>query len=76
MLERQLKIQFAHAKGYVKWVEMTVQKQIDKQSVAGKEKYTKLQKELVREISKHTNNLSSNYYISKSTCRCKNENRK
>ena len=57
MLERQLKIQ-THAKGYVKWVEMTVQKQIDKaKSVAGKEKYTKLQKELVREISKHTNNL-------------------
>ena len=34
-----------HAKGYVKWVEMTVQKQIDKaKSVAGKEKYTKIQK--------------------------------
>jgi hypothetical protein len=48
----------AHAKGYEKWVEMTVQKQIDKaKSVKGKEKYTKLQKELVREISKHTNNL-------------------
>ena len=38
---------------------MTVQKQIDKaKSVKGKEKYTKLQKELVREISKHTNNLA------------------
>jgi len=48
----------AHAKGYEKWVEMTVQKQIDKaKSVAGKEKYTKLQKELVREVSKYTNNL-------------------
>ena len=48
----------AHAKGYEKWVEMTVQKQIDKaKSVKGKEKYIKLQKELVREISKHTNNL-------------------
>ena len=49
----------AHAKGYEKWVEMTVQKQIDKaKSVKGKEKYIKLQKELVREISKHTNNLA------------------
>ena len=39
----------AHAKGYEKWVEMTVQKQIDKaKSVKGKEKYTKLQKELVK----------------------------
>ena len=48
----------AHAKGYEKWVEMTVQKQVDKaKSVKGKEKYTKLQKELVREVSKYTNNL-------------------
>ena len=48
----------AHAKGYEKWVEMTVQKQVDKaKSVKGKEKYTKLQKELVREVKKHTNNL-------------------
>ncbi len=48
----------AHAKGYEKWVEMTVQKQVDKaKSVKGKEKYTKLQKELVREVTKHTNNL-------------------
>ena len=30
VLETRLKIQQAHAKGYVKWVEMTVQKQIDK----------------------------------------------
>ena len=48
----------AHAKGYEKWVEMTIQKQIDKaKSVAGKQKYTKLQKELVREVRKHTINL-------------------
>ena len=48
----------AHAKGYEKWVEMTVQKQIDKaKSVKGKDKYTKLQKELIREVKKHTNNL-------------------
>ena len=39
----------AHAKGYVKWVEMTVQKQIDKaKSVNGKEKYTKMQRSCKR----------------------------
>ena len=47
-----------HAQGYVKWVEMSVQKQIDKvKSPAGKAKYTKIQKEYMREFSKHTNNL-------------------
>ena len=48
-----------HAAGYVKWVEMSVQKQIDKlKSVAGKDKYTKIQKEYMREVSKHVNNLT------------------
>ena len=48
----------AHATGYVKWVEMSIQKQIDKaKSVKGKEKYTKIQKEYVREFNKHTRNL-------------------
>ena len=48
-----------HATGYVKWVEMSVQKQIDKvKSVAGKEKYKKIQKEYIREFSKHSNNLA------------------
>ena len=48
-----------HAAGYVKWVEMSIQKQIDKvKSVAGKEKYKKIQKEYMREFSKHTNNLT------------------
>ena len=48
----------AHAKGYEKWVEMTIQKQIDKaKSVKGKQKYSNLQKELVREVRKHTMNL-------------------
>ena len=48
----------AHAKGYEKWVEMTIQKQIDKaKSVKGKQKYSNLQKELVREVKKHTMNL-------------------
>ena len=48
----------AHATGYVKWVEMSIQKQIDKaKSVKGKEKYTKIQKEYVREFRKHTRNL-------------------
>ena len=47
-----------HATGYVKWVEMSIQKQIDKaKSDKGKEKYTKLQKEYVRDFSKHTRNL-------------------
>ena len=48
----------AHAKGYEKWVEMSIQKQVDKaKSVVGKQKYTNIQKEYVREVRKHTNNL-------------------
>jgi len=47
-----------HSIGYIKWVEMSVQKQIDKvKSPAGKAKYIKIQKEYMREFSKHTNNL-------------------
>ena len=48
-----------HAQGYVKWVEMSIQKQIDKaKSVKGKEKYTNIQKEYIREVRKHINNLT------------------
>ena len=48
----------AHAKGYEKWVEMSIQKQIDKaKSDKGKEKYTNMQKEYMREVKKHTGNL-------------------
>jgi hypothetical protein len=48
----------AHAKGYEKWVQMSIQKQIDKvKSPAGKKKYTDMQKEYGREIKKHTQNL-------------------
>ena len=48
-----------HAAGYVDWVEMYVQKQIDKlKSEAGKNKYMKIQKEYVREVKKHVNNLT------------------
>ena len=48
----------AHAKGYEKWVEMSIQKQIDKaKSDKGKEKYTAMQKEYMREVRKHTGNL-------------------
>ena len=48
-----------HAKGYEKWVEASIQKQIDKaKSSAGKQKYTNIQKEYVREVKKHTNNLT------------------
>ena len=47
-----------HAKGYEKWVQTSIQKQIDKaKSDAGKKKYTDIQKEYVREVKKHTNNL-------------------
>ena len=48
-----------HAQGYVKWIEMSIQKQIDKaKSVKGKDKYTNIQKEYMREVSKHINNLT------------------
>ena len=48
----------AHAKGYEKWVETSIQKQIDKaKSDKGKEKYTAMQKEYMREVRKHTGNL-------------------
>ncbi len=50
----------AHAKGYEKWVEDSIQKQIDKaKSAKGKDKYTNIQKEYVREVKKHTNNLTN-----------------
>tara|TARA_R110000868_G_scaffold324846_1_gene585679 strand:+ start:6325 stop:7584 length:1260 start_codon:yes stop_codon:yes gene_type:complete len=48
----------SHAKGYEKWVQMSIQKQIDKaKSPAGKKKYTDMQKEYMREVRKHTGNL-------------------
>ena len=48
-----------HSQGYVKWVEMSIQKQIDKaKSDKGKQKYTDIQKEYVREVKKHVNNLT------------------
>ena len=48
----------AHAKGYEKWVEISIQKQIDKvKSIKGKEKYQNIQKEYIREVRKHTGNL-------------------
>ena len=50
----------SHAKGYEKWVEQSIQKQIDKaKSTKGKDKYTNIQKEYVREVKKHTNNLTN-----------------
>ena len=40
-----------HATGYVKWVEMSIQKQIDKvKSDKGKDKYKNIQKEYIREV--------------------------
>ena len=48
-----------HASGYVDWVQMSIQKQIDKvKSDKGKEKYTNMQKEYVRDFKKHVNNLT------------------
>ena len=48
-----------HAAGYVKWVENSIQKQVDKvKSDKGKEKYTNMQKEYVRDFKKHVNNLT------------------
>ena len=48
-----------HAAGYVDWVQMSIQKQIDKvKSDKGKEKYTNMQKEYVRDFKKHVNNLT------------------
>ena len=48
----------AHAKGYEKWVQMSIQKQIDKvKTSAAKKKYENIQKEYVREVKKHTANL-------------------
>ena len=49
----------AHAKGYEKWVAQSIQKQIDKaKSPAGKKKYENIQKEYLREVKKHTQNLT------------------
>ena len=48
-----------HAAGYVKWVENSIQKQIDKvKSDKGKEKYKNIQKEYIRDFKKHVNNLT------------------
>ncbi len=48
----------AHAQGYVKWVESSIQKQIDKaKSAKGKDKYTNTQKQYVIEVKKHVRNL-------------------
>jgi len=48
----------AHARGYEKWVQISIQKQIDKaKSDKGKKKYTDMQKEYMREVKKHTGNL-------------------
>ena len=50
----------SHAKGYEKWVFDSIQKQIDKaKSDKGKQKYTNIQKEYVREVKKHTRNLAN-----------------
>ena len=47
-----------HAKGYEKWVEISIQKQIDKaKSPAGKKKYENIQKEYMREVRKYTGML-------------------
>ena len=50
----------SHAKGYENWVRMHFDKLIEKsKSPAGKEKYQNMQKEYVREVKKHTRNLTN-----------------
>ena len=50
----------SHAAGYIKWVEDTFQKQIDKLKTPAKKKELETkQKEVVRELKKHTRNLAS-----------------
>ena len=47
-----------HAQGYLKWVEISIQKQIDTvKTPASKKKYENIQKEYIREFRKYTNNL-------------------
>ena len=54
----QIKQPNQHAKGYEKWVEISIQKQIDKaKSPAGKKKYENIQKEYMREVRKYTGML-------------------
>ena len=54
----QIKQPSQHAKGYEKWVEISIQKQIDKaKSPAGKKKYENVQKEYMREVRKYTGML-------------------
>ena len=50
----------SHAAGYIKWVEDTFQKQIDKvKTPAKKTELETKKKEVVRELKKHTRNLTS-----------------
>jgi len=50
----------SHAAGYIKWVEDTFQKQIDKLKTPAKKKELETKKkEVVRELKKHTRNLAS-----------------
>jgi hypothetical protein len=50
----------SHAAGYIKWVEDTFQKQIDKlKTPAKKTELETKKKEVVRELKKHTRNLAS-----------------
>jgi hypothetical protein len=50
----------SHAAGYIKWVEGTFQKQIDKlKTPAKKTELETKKKEVVRELKKHTRNLAS-----------------
>ena len=50
----------SHASGYIKWVEDTFQKNIDKlKTPAKKTELENKKKEVVRELKKHTKNLSS-----------------
>tara|TARA_B100001094_G_scaffold333169_1_gene409208 strand:+ start:2804 stop:4039 length:1236 start_codon:yes stop_codon:yes gene_type:complete len=49
-----------HANGYLKWVEDSLQKQIDKvKTPNAKQKYKNIQKQYIIELRKHTNNLTN-----------------
>ena len=48
-----------HESGYFKWVENSIQKQVDKvKNDVAKKKYVNIQKEYVRDFKKHVNNLT------------------
>ena len=55
----------SHAQGYLKWVDDAFQKQIDKlKTPKNKEALEVKKKETIRELKKHTTNLTNSYHVS------------